>query len=100
VNNPDFEGSVESAAKAGRKKSALATANATGTGTGKVSSQQARMDRCAAELQQQEQDPTIVKLGDASIASPFTARRTSIDSGASRVHAVLCCDVLCVPTCE
>ena len=39
-----------------------------------------RMSRALAELQQQEADPTIVKLGDASIASPFTARRTSIDS--------------------
>lgn len=27
----------------------------------------------------QERDPTIVQLGDASIASPFTARRTSVD---------------------
>lgn len=32
-----------------------------------------------AELQEQEQDPTVVKLGDASIASPFTCRRTSVD---------------------
>ena len=38
------------------------------------------MSRALAELQKQEADPTIVKLGDASIASPFTARRTSVDS--------------------
>eukprot|EP00605_Chrysophyceae_sp_TOSAG23-4_P000630 GSChrysophyteH1.ASY1.ANO1.711.1 assembled CDS len=66
VNNPDFESSVESTAT---KKSA-----------NKGSSAKDRMNRALAELQKQEADPTIVKLGDASIASPFTARRTSIDS--------------------
>ena len=39
-----------------------------------------RLARALAELQEQESDPTIVKLGDASIASPFTSRRTSIDA--------------------
>eukprot|EP01035_Chromulina_nebulosa_P017583 gene17583-23153_t len=35
--------------------------------------------RALIEFQEQEKDPTIVKLGDASIASSFTSRRTSID---------------------
>ena len=48
--------------------------------SGKSSSSKDRMFRALAELEQIEQDPTIVKLGDASIASPFTSRRTSIDS--------------------
>ena len=39
-----------------------------------------RMMRAVAEMQEIQADPTTVKLGDASIASPFTARRTSIDS--------------------
>jgi hypothetical protein len=39
------------------------------------------MDRAMAELREQEMDPTVIKLGDASIASPFTSRRTSIDAG-------------------
>ena len=37
-------------------------------------------ERALAEMREQEMDPTIVKLGDASIASPFTSRRTSIDA--------------------
>jgi len=32
-----------------------------------------------AELREQEKDPAIVQLGDASIASPFTAKRTSVE---------------------
>jgi hypothetical protein len=51
-----------------------------GTKKPKGASAKDRVARASLELQEQEQDPTIVKLGDASIASPFTARRTSIDS--------------------
>jgi len=73
VNNPEFERRIEatkdptSNAKKGAKKP-------------KGSSAKDRMARAMQELHEQEMDPTIVKLGDASIASPFTARRTSIDS--------------------
>lgn len=35
--------------------------------------------RSSIEIQHQKNNLTIVKLGDASIASPFTARRTSIE---------------------
>jgi magnesium-transporting ATPase (P-type) len=37
------------------------------------------MARAVAEMNAQDIDPTVVKLGDASVASPFTARRTSVD---------------------
>ena len=52
------------------------------TGGGKKpkgASAKERVARAMLEMQAQEIDPTIVKLGDASIASPFTARRTSVD---------------------
>ena len=77
VNDPDFEVHVERSAK---KK---ATANSQAQGSGlkkKVSVRGDRLSRAMAEIDEQEADPTVVKLGDASIASPFTARRTSIDS--------------------
>ena len=45
----------------------------------KGASAKERVARAMLEMQAQEVDPTIVKLGDASIASPFTARRTSVD---------------------
>ena len=69
VNDPDFENRIDG--NKGTKKS-----------TKKASAVNAkeRMDRALAELREQEADPTIIKLGDASIASPFTSRRTSIDA--------------------
>ncbi|KAJ1398555.1 hypothetical protein B484DRAFT_406617, partial [Ochromonadaceae sp. CCMP2298] len=72
VNDPDFERRIE-----GIKD---ATSVAGGGKKAKGASAKDRMARAVKELHEQEQDPTIVKLGDASIASPFTARRTSIDS--------------------
>jgi len=65
VNDPELERRVNLREKGDKKT--------------KVNATKSRLNRALAELQEQEQDPTIVKLGDASIASPFTARRTSID---------------------
>jgi cation-transporting ATPase 13A1 len=73
VNNPEFERRVESA---GDQDGAVEHTGKKPKGA----SAKDRMTRSLKELQEQEADPTIVKLGDASIASPFTARRTSIDS--------------------
>lgn len=75
VNDPELEGRIEGV-------DVSDGSNAKGSGGKKPKGQSAkeRMARAMAELNEQERDPTIVKLGDASIASPFTARRTSIDS--------------------
>mmetsp|Transcript_28585 Transcript_28585/g.36928 ORF Transcript_28585/g.36928 Transcript_28585/m.36928 type:complete len:1093 (-) Transcript_28585:313-3591(-) len=37
------------------------------------------MAKLMAEMQEQEKDPRLVRLGDASVASPFTAKRISTD---------------------
>ena len=72
VNDPDFEKRIEEVkdpslpAHSGGKKA-------------KGTNARERMVRAMAEVHAQDIDPTIVKLGDASIASPFTARRTSVD---------------------
>jgi len=74
VNDPDFERRIEAT------KDPTTSITKKGAKKPKGSSAKDRMARAMQELHEQEMDPTIVKLGDASIASPFTARRTSIDS--------------------
>eukprot|EP01038_Epipyxis_sp_PR26KG_P009601 gene9601-12930_t len=80
VNNPEFEQKIEDG-----KDSMMANSNQSSAGEAmtkkpKGASAKERMARAMLEMQEQDLDPTVVKLGDASIASPFTSRRTSIDS--------------------
>lgn len=67
INNPELESKLNTRYKTQAK-------------TVSSMSSQDRAARALVELEMQNADPTVIKLGDASIASPFTARRTSIDS--------------------
>ena len=71
INDAEFESTVEESVTT---TYGIQSSNASGNTVAKR-----RMDRALTELNAQQQDSTVVKLGDASIASPFTARRTSID---------------------
>lgn len=64
---------------------------------GQKSSSQDRVLRALAEIREQERDPTIIKLGDASLASAFTARRTSIDSVLTVIRQGRCTLVMVEP---
>ncbi len=92
VNNPEFERRVESA------RDPDGAAEYSGKKP-KGASAKDRMSRALKELQEQEADPTIVKLGDASIASPFTARRTSIDSVLTVIRQGRCTLVTTIQVC-
>jgi len=72
INDADFEGSIEDGLVAAQGLQGQSSSSG-------ASLAKRRMDRAMSELNAQQQDATVVKLGDASIASPFTARRTSVD---------------------
>ena len=62
----------------------------TGASENKVDAYSKKMDELAASLGDSEDQPPLVKLGDASIASPFTSRRMTIDSCASIIRQGRC----------
>ncbi|CAM9633166.1 unnamed protein product [Ectocarpus sp. 4 AP-2014] len=86
VNSPELERRLEAFLGDGqqqqqqqrRKKTTEETAGSSSGRRGKKS--QAKQSRLLAsrEIEEQEKDPALVKLGDASIASPFTAKTTSV----------------------
>lgn len=93
VNDPDFEKRIEEA-KDPSVQSAPGGKKAKGTNA------KERLARAMAEVQAQEIDPTIVKLGDASIASPFTARRTSVDCVLTVMRQGRCTLVTTIQVCH
>ena len=79
VNDPVLESRIEDAQGEAAGGAPVASALTPSGKKAKGTSSKERVARAMLEMQAQEMDPTIVKLGDASIASPFTARRTSVD---------------------
>jgi cation-transporting ATPase 13A1 len=107
INNPKLESIVEEAAN---KSNVAASAGSSSSGSAAVGkgkkgtkakggNAKDRIARAMLELQAHESDPSIVKLGDASIASPFTAKRTSIDSVLTVIRQGRCTLVTTIQVC-
>jgi len=92
INSPELEKRTEAtsakyefklaamgAGKKGNASRAQVQAAAGLSGGGSSEEEISQMAQILAELREQEKDPAIVQLGDASIASPFTAKRTSVE---------------------
>lgn len=85
VNSPELERRLEAFLGDGqqqqrRKKTTEETAGSSSSNGRRGKKSQAKQSRLLAsrEIEEQEKDPALVKLGDASIASPFTAKTTSV----------------------
>lgn len=79
VNDPNMEKKLKTV-KENNSNTSNAASNSNALKGKSSSNARDRALRAIAEMQEQERDPSIIQLGDASIASPFTSRRTSIDS--------------------
>ena len=75
INNAELEGKLDKMHSQMKKEGKKRAAQSAGGGGSRSKDRMMR-----AMLEQQNMDPSVVKFGDASIASPFTARRTSVDS--------------------
>lgn len=77
VNSPELERRLEAHLGNGGEQP---RGTAGGSGGRKDKRSQAKQSRMLAslEIEEQQNDPALVKLGDASIASPFTAKTTSV----------------------
>ncbi|CAM9824034.1 unnamed protein product [Chrysoparadoxa australica] len=83
VNSPELEKRLQKHADSLGKQG--------GSGSGSSSLQSKRANTLAmAELQEAHDDPSLVQLGDASIASPFTTKTTSVNSVLSIVRQGRC----------
>jgi cation-transporting ATPase 13A1 len=87
VNSPDLEDKVEAKVQ---ERASAAAASPKKKSSSAASQSLDRHSRALAEMQLQQMDETVIKLGDASIASPFTSRRTSIDAVLSVIRQGRC----------
>eukprot|EP00611_Tribonema_gayanum_P000265 TRINITY_DN1017_c2_g1_i3.p1 TRINITY_DN1017_c2_g1~~TRINITY_DN1017_c2_g1_i3.p1 ORF type:complete len:415 (-),score=146.19 TRINITY_DN1017_c2_g1_i3:841-2013(-) len=87
INSPELEKRMQVRLE---KSSGSRSRRGAGTASRRRETHQSAVTAAMAEMHEQQLDPTLVRMGDASIASPFTARTTSIDCVLSIVRQGRC----------